>query len=90
MSPHTITTLDRLVAELDQVRRQGYAINDEELAAGLRSTAAPIRDAEGKIVAAINVSVPSARVSREELESSLAPLVRSTAQEISRTLGAQD
>jgi IclR family pca regulon transcriptional regulator len=89
MGPNTITTLEALVAELEQIRQQGYAINDEELAAGLRSTAAPIRDAEGEIVAAINVSVPSARVSREELESNLAPLVRNTAREISRTLGAQ-
>jgi IclR family pca regulon transcriptional regulator len=90
MGPNTITTLDSLVAELDQVRRHGYAINDEELVVGLRSTAAPIRNAEGQIVAAINVSVPSARVSREELAVNLAPLVRSTAKEISRALGAQD
>lgn len=89
MGPNTITTLDDLVAELDRVRQQGYAINDEELAAGLRSAAAPIRNAEGEIVGAINVSVPSARVSREELEADLAPLVRSTAQEICHALGAQ-
>jgi IclR family pca regulon transcriptional regulator len=90
LGPNSITTLDGLVAELDRVRQQGYAINDEELAVGLRSTAAPLRNAEGKIVAAINVSVPSARVSREELEADLAPLVRRTAQEISQALGAQE
>ena len=89
MGPNTITTLDDLVAELDRVRQQGYAINDEELAAGLRSAAAPIRDAEGEIVGAINVSVPSARVSRQELEARLAPLVRSAALEICQALGAQ-
>lgn len=89
VGPNTITTLDDLVAELERVRWQGYAINDEELAAGLRSAAAPIRNAEGEIVGAINVSVPSARVSRHELESDLAPLVRRTAQEICRTLGGQ-
>jgi IclR family pca regulon transcriptional regulator len=89
MGPNTITTLDDLVAELDRVRQQGYAINDEELAAGLRSAAAPIRNAEGEIVGAINVSVPSARVSRQELEARLAPLVRSAALEICQALGAQ-
>ena len=89
MGPNTITTLDDLVVELDRVRQQGYAINDEELAAGLRSAAAPIRNAEGEIVGAINVSVPSARVSRQELEARLAPLVRSAALEICQALGAQ-
>jgi IclR family pca regulon transcriptional regulator len=86
--PHTITSLDALVAELEKVRQQGYAINDEELAAGLRSVAAPIRDSDGKIVAAINISVPSARVSRQELETELAPLVKSAAREICLALGA--
>jgi IclR family pca regulon transcriptional regulator len=89
MGPHTITTLDDLMAELDRVREQGYAINDEELAAGLRSVAAPIRDADDEIVGAINVSVPGARVSRQELEAELALLVRNTALEISRALGAE-
>lgn len=89
MAPNTISTLDDLVAELDRIRQQGYAINDEELAAGLRSAAAPVRNAESEIVAAINVSVPSARVSRQVLESSLAPMVRDVAREISRALGAQ-
>jgi IclR family pca regulon transcriptional regulator len=82
MGPNTLSTLDALVAELEKVRQQGYAINDEELAAGLRSVAAPIRDCDGKIVAAINISVPSARVSRLELETELAPLVQNTAREI--------
>jgi IclR family pca regulon transcriptional regulator len=79
--------LDSLLAELETVRRQGYAINDEELTAGLRSVAAPIRNGSGRIVAAINVSVPSARVSRPELDSHLAPMVQATATRISRALG---
>ena len=57
MGPHTITTLDALVAELDNVRKLGYAINDEELAAGLRAVAAPVRDRSGEIVAAVNIFV---------------------------------
>jgi IclR family pca regulon transcriptional regulator len=85
--PNTLTTLDALVTELEKVRQQGYAINDEELAAGLRSAAAPIRDCDGEIVAAINVSVPSARVSRLALETELAPLVKATAQKICLALG---
>jgi IclR family pca regulon transcriptional regulator len=88
LGPKTITHLDALVDELDQVRQRGYAINDEELAAGLRSVAAPLRNAEGEIVAAINISVPSARVSRSDLERRLAPLVKTTARDICLALGA--
>ena len=88
LGPNTITSLDDLTRELERVRRQGYAINDEELAAGLRSVAAPLRNADGEIIAAINISVPSARVSRDKLEERLAPLVKTTAHDICLALGA--
>jgi IclR family pca regulon transcriptional regulator len=88
MGPNTITTLDALVAELDQVRKLGYAINDEELAAGLRAVAAPVRDRSGEVVAAVNISIPTARASRQELEQVLAPMVIKAAREISLALGA--
>ncbi|MFZ5917915.1 MAG: IclR family transcriptional regulator [Chloroflexota bacterium] len=87
LGPKTLTSLDALLADLDRVRREGYAINDEELAAGLRSVAAPVRHRQGQIVAAINVSVSSARVSRGELASVLAPLVCRTAAQIGMALG---
>ena len=45
-----------LVAELDRVREQGWALVDQELEAGLRSVAAPLRDREDRVVAAVNVS----------------------------------
>jgi len=87
MGPNTITALDALMAELDTVREQGYAINDEELAAGLRAVAAPVRRRGGGIAAAINVSVPTARASRQELEHDMASMVMETAREISLALG---
>lgn len=87
--PNTLTTLEDLVAELNQVRRQGYAINDEELVAGLRAVAAPVRGHTERIVAAINISVPSVRVSLQELEENLAPIVVETAHQISLTMGAR-
>lgn len=89
VGPNTITTLGDLVAELDKVRQQGYAINDEDLAAGLRSVAAPIRRHNGEIAAAVNISVPSARASRQELENILATMVKDTAHKISLALGAE-
>jgi IclR family pca regulon transcriptional regulator len=87
--PNTLTRLDDLVADLNQVRRQGYAVNDEELAAGLRSVAAPIRGAEGQVIGAINISVPGARIAREELEARLASRVVEAARRISSALGAK-
>ena len=87
MGPNTVTSLNALVTELDKVRQQGYAINDEEMAVGLRSVAAPVRGAARQVVAAINISVPSARVSRQELEMGLAPMVVDTARRISLALG---
>ncbi|MGC9333755.1 MAG: IclR family transcriptional regulator, partial [Anaerolineae bacterium] len=86
--PNTLTSLEALMIELEKVRQRGYAVNDEELAAGLRSVAAPIRDGDGEIVAAINVSVPSARVSRQQLEDEFAVMVRGTSREICLALGA--
>jgi IclR family pca regulon transcriptional regulator len=88
LGPNTLTTLGALLAELERVRQQGYAVNDEELAAGMRSVAAPVRNSDGEIVAAINVSVPGARVSRQELETVLAPLVVDAARHIGLAVGA--
>lgn len=89
MGPNTITSLDGLMAELSKIRQQGYAVNDEELAVGLRAVAAPIRHRDGEVVAAINISVYSVRASRQEMEQTLAPMVVKTAQAISRALGAE-
>lgn len=86
--PNTITSLDALEAELDRVRQNGYAINDQELAFGLRSVAAPIRNSEGKVVAAINISFPGGRLSRQEIETTMAPKIVDTARQISIALGA--
>jgi len=89
LGPNTITTLDGLMNELDRIQRQGYAINDQELAAGIRSVAAPIRGSERNVIAAINISVPSARASRQKMKEILAPMVIETARQISLALGAE-
>jgi IclR family pca regulon transcriptional regulator len=84
--PNTITSLEALVSELERVRQQGFAVNDEELAAGLHSVAAPIRGSGRKIIAAINLSVVGSRLSRQELESLLAPKIVDAARQISSAL----
>jgi len=58
LTPHTITDRDRLMAELQQIRSRGYAINEQEVALGVRGIAAPILDEHGRPVAAINISTP--------------------------------
>jgi IclR family pca regulon transcriptional regulator len=72
---------------LRETRAQGYALNDEELVSGLRSAATPVRASGGRIVAAINISVPSVRVSARTLKGSYVPELVKTAREISRALG---
>jgi IclR family pca regulon transcriptional regulator len=87
MGPNALPELKALASNLETVRQRGYAVNDEELAAGIRSVAAPIRDNHRKLVAAINISVPSVRVSRQELDDRLAPMVKDAAHQISKALG---
>ncbi len=55
--PKTITAREQLMADLARVRQGGVAVNDEELAAGLRSVAAPVRDRSGVVIAAVNIAV---------------------------------
>ncbi|MET3803053.1 IclR family pca regulon transcriptional regulator [Nakamurella sp. UYEF19] len=55
--PRTITAREQLTAALNRVRQTGIAWNDEELAPGLRSVAAPVRSRSGEVIAAVNVAV---------------------------------
>lgn len=79
----TAHTRDTLRAELDRVRRDGFCIVDQELEEGLRSLAAPIRDASGAVVAAVNISTHAARYPIDTLRDRLVPALVSTADEIS-------
>lgn len=67
LGPRTITSLHDLLAELEQVRRDGYATTWEELDEGLCSAAAPVHGARGSVIAAISVSAPTVRTSEERL-----------------------
>jgi len=67
LGPNTITSVPDMLTELEQVRRDGFATTWEELEAGLCSTAAPVRGTRGTVIAAISVSAPTVRTSRERL-----------------------
>jgi IclR family transcriptional regulator, pca regulon regulatory protein len=66
-TPQTVTTKAALVEAVEQARRQGWAIVDEELEPGLRSLSVPLRGRGGMTVGAINICGPTSRVSLEEL-----------------------
>jgi IclR family pca regulon transcriptional regulator len=87
--PNTLTSRTALVAELKRVRQNGLAINNEELAYGLRSIAAPVLSHDGAAAAAINLAVHSSMVSMSDLVARLSPTLRRAATEISAHLGYQ-
>ncbi|MGA1569873.1 MAG: IclR family transcriptional regulator domain-containing protein [Ilumatobacteraceae bacterium] len=66
-----VPRVDPARADLDQVlaevRQQGFAVSDEQLSVGIRSVAAPVRDASGAVVAALNVTVHAAETSMDTL-----------------------
>lgn len=62
---NSITELDALRSELDNVRRQGWAHDNEEYRLSAACVAAPIRDHSGNVVAAVTVTGPASRVERE-------------------------
>lgn len=61
-TPNTLVTVPELEAALADIRRQGYAINREEDSLGLNALAVPVRGATGKVLAALAVHAPSARL----------------------------
>jgi DNA-binding IclR family transcriptional regulator len=63
----TITSEPALRAELARVRARGYAITDEELEPGLIALAAPVYGFDGAVVAALSVSAPAPRMTRDRL-----------------------
>lgn len=88
-TPKTVTDRPRLAALIAEAGARGYAIVDEELEIGLRSIAVPIRDRSGRIVAAINVSTQSARLSVREMEREILPHLRQAAASIEDFFVAQ-
>jgi len=67
LASKTITSKIQLNRELEKVRKVGFAILDNELEDGLVAVAAPVFDHDGKVIAAISISGPDARIGREQL-----------------------
>jgi IclR family pca regulon transcriptional regulator len=80
--PRTLVSKSALLADLQQVRRTGVAVNDEELDLALRSIAVPVRSRSGEVVAAVNVSIPWSPVPVSDLVAQLGPALRDAARQI--------
>lgn len=85
-TPRTITSRAELERELDEIARRGYAIDDEENTSGVRCVAAPLRSAEGLVVAAISVSTLAPVLSPATIPVYAAELIR-VADELSTMFG---
>ncbi|MFC7310422.1 IclR family transcriptional regulator C-terminal domain-containing protein [Streptomyces monticola] len=86
LTPRTVTGRERLAALLDEVAAAGHALIDEELEEGLRSLAVPVRDADGRAVAALNVAMHSSRRTPARCRAEVLPELRRTAAAIEEEL----
>ena len=85
--PNAKRSLPELKPELTLIREQGWAGQDEEVAHGLRSVAAPVFNACGHVVAGVNIAVQARDWSNERIVSELRPLVCEAGTDISGMLG---
>jgi DNA-binding IclR family transcriptional regulator len=83
----TITSPDILLRQLEIIRRQGYAEDDEEMEPGVWAVAAPIRNRQGSVIAAMSIPSPISRVTPERI-SEIAKSLTETTAEISRRMGS--
>jgi IclR family acetate operon transcriptional repressor len=85
-TPKTIMNLLQFREELGKIRRQGYAVDDEEALQGARCVSAPILNSHGEAVAALSISGPVTRVSPSQV-AALAGAVKTAARAISAAMG---
>ena len=84
-TPTTITDRRRLARELEAIRRQGYALDNEETFPGIRCAAAPLLDGAGKVLAAISVTAPTQRMGARR-QAEISKWVTDTAARISERI----
>lgn len=83
-TPNTITTVEQLRDELERVRQQGFAYDQEEVMVGLCCAAAPIYDESGQLIAAMSLSVPAYRFypNRQRLTTAIVDAARRVSEEL--------
>jgi DNA-binding IclR family transcriptional regulator len=85
-TPNTVTKVEDLKRQLQQIRRDGIAFEDEEHELGINTVSVPIRDWEDNVAAAISVIGPSVRMTRQRMLE-IAPVIKSCALKISHAMG---
>ena len=78
----TVVNAEKLRQVLKVAQRNGYSIVDQELELGLRSMAVPLRNPEGRVVAALNVGAHAQRISIQDLQTRFFPQLQAAAQEL--------
>jgi DNA-binding IclR family transcriptional regulator len=82
----TISSPEDLIAQLQQIRRQGFATDDEEFEVGISAIAAPIFNQDGAIMAAMSMPSPTSRMTMERASEIAESLIEAT-KAVSRRLG---
>jgi IclR family pca regulon transcriptional regulator len=88
LTRHTVTDVDALLARVQQARRQGWCLVNQELEEGLVSIAAPVSGRGGRKVAALNISGQANRTSPKLMQESMLPALLDAARTISRLIVA--
>ena len=86
LTGHTITSMDSLKKEIDQIRKQGYALDNEECEEGVRCIAVPVLNFSGLVVAGISLSAPVTRLDKERTEE-IIQYLKTIGTEASKELG---
>jgi IclR family pca regulon transcriptional regulator len=89
LTRHTIVDVEALLAKVQQARKQGWCLVNQELEEGLVSIAAPITNRSGRMVAALNISGQANRTSAKLMQESMLPPLSEAARAISRLVAAQ-
>jgi len=90
ITPNTIGSFEQLKEELAEIKRLGYAIDNEEYELGVRCVGAPIKDFMGNVIAGISVSAPSERIPLEYIHEHIAPIVTEAARILSKKFGFRE
>jgi len=86
LTPYTVTSKVKLRAEIENVRLTCYSMVDQELEIGLGSISVPIRSADGRVLAALNVCCPSSRTDLDGMRTKILPELLQASQAITRGL----
>jgi IclR family transcriptional regulator, pca regulon regulatory protein len=86
LTSQTVPSVEELRRRLAEVRRQGYALVDQELEPGLRSLAAPVCNRGGRVVAAVNISSHVSRLTKDKARRRFLPLLQEAVSRIEADL----